>query len=89
MNIQNVPFIKIAEKDGTMTDEFRRYLSEIAQLLQQNLSDDGYTPPTRDRAEILSDLNNTTYESNILYTSDKKLVVNINGTFQQINTSPY
>lgn len=80
---------KISDKDGNISEEFSLYLSSIVQLLQANLSNDGYTVPQRDKAEILSHLNTANFKGNLLYGSDDELVVNINGTFRKITTTPY
>ena len=90
MEIHSLPVgTKLIDDKGMMSEGWQLYFSNLVQLLQTNLSNDGYTLPERDKAEILSHLNTVNFKGNLLYGSDNQLVVNINGTFRQVTTTPY
>ena len=84
--IPNFDIHKIANPDGTLDDSAKLMLSQLIQALQQHLSPNGLRTPKQDTDTITS-LNTSNQEGVFLYDkTTKKMMVNINGTFKEIQT---
>lgn len=84
MNFQNLTMIKAADKDGNMHQDAVNYFGQLIQVLQQNLSDQGYVLPKQPTDNI----NQLTGEQSVgafVYDKDTHEVkVNINGTWKVV-----
>jgi hypothetical protein len=88
MEIQQIPMVPLTNKDGMITDEWRDWFSRLAQQLQLNLSEDGYSLPQRQSADV-NQLTGPNFLGNILYDAGRNVaVININGALASVNTTP-
>jgi hypothetical protein len=81
--------IKFVENDGFLSSEMQYYNDELNQVLQNGLSDNGWTLPqitAANLALIYADMPDGTmwYE-----TDNKEFVVKINGALKQVTTASY
>lgn len=87
MNIPNFMQMKIADKDGLPTDEFRKFVEQLTQSLKTSLSQEGFKTPQQ-TADNITQLNTAKSIGALLYDSDNhQLKININGTFKTVQTS--
>jgi hypothetical protein len=87
MNIPDFVHTKIANADGTPTEEHRRFLEQLTQLLKAVLSQNGTQMPLK-KADAIALLNSPLCTGKVLYDNDNhQLMVNINGTFKTVQTS--
>lgn len=82
--IPNFMQMKISDKDGMPTDEFRRFMEELTQTLQNFVSNEGIKTPEQTTANITA-LNTQQSKGALLYNNEThELKVNINGTFKTV-----
>jgi hypothetical protein len=80
-NFENIQFV---DRDGYLTPEWQLIMQQVFQLLQKNLSDEGYTLPQQPTGTIVA-LNTAASTGNLLYDSTTdEAKVNIAGTFRVI-----
>lgn len=91
MIIQDPPVeIPLTDKKGIVSWEWQQWFSRLAQSIQLNLSDDGYTLPQNTQADITGPLNTETQTGNMTYDSTNNVMaVNLNGTMVKVETTPY
>lgn len=77
------------KKNGELTDSARLYQDELSQVLQNGLSDNGWTLPQITAANLVSiepDMPNGT----IWYEADNhEVVIKINGALRKVTTTAY
>ncbi len=54
MNIPNFEDVKVIDKDGFFTDEWRTIMEQLFQALQQNVGDEGFNVPPQSTTNITS-----------------------------------
>lgn len=87
MKLQQLMQIKAADKDGNMHQDLVNYLGQLVQILQTNLSDQGYKVPQQPTATITA-LNTPQSTGALLYDNEThELKININGTFKTVQVA--
>lgn len=75
-------------KNGQPTPDFHLMLTQLLNVLQQNLGNQGYIFPGQNSAQI-SNLNTSDHKSKILYDTDAQAMkLNNDGEFKEIYTRP-
>lgn len=84
MNIPNFLNDRFVDENGYLTDSWMAILSELFQILQQNLSDEGIIIPEQTTAKIALLTENV---NGLIVDSDTdQLKINLAGTFKVIQT---
>jgi hypothetical protein len=84
MNIPNFENIQIVDRNGYLTEQWQLIMQQLFQVLQQNLSDEGYKLPQQPTS-IITTLNTAASTGNLLYDSTTdQAKVNIAGTYRVI-----
>lgn len=83
-----LPEEELLDKDGSISDEWKRYLSTFFLQFQNNLNSEGFLIPQNDSATVdefvdLSKVANLTYDS-----GRKKFITNIDGVLYYFNLTP-
>lgn len=85
MNIPDFTHTKIANEDGTPTDEHRRFMEQLTQTLRATLSQEGTRLPQQTTDIIVNKLSKPVSTGRMLYNKDThQVMVNINGTFKTV-----
>lgn len=84
MNIPNFENIQMVDRNGYLTEQWQMIMQQLFQVLQQNLSDEGYKLPQQSTT-IITALNTAASTGNLLYDSTTdQAKVNIAGTYKVI-----
>ncbi len=76
--------MQLVDKDGKLTSEGVHFFSLLLQPLQTNLSDEGVIVPTQPNENILK-LNTSQSVGRIIFnTTTNRLMMNNNGTYQNV-----
>jgi hypothetical protein len=86
--IPSKPITKqIAMKDGTIHPAWDQYFSQITQILQSIISQEGFSVPAQS-GDNVTILNNAKSNNKLLINSDtNELLVNLNGVFKTVQTA--
>lgn len=81
--------VKYFDKDGGLTDEALLYQEELNQVMQNNLSDNGWVIPSLTATQVVAISSSMPNGTLWLDTTNNVLVVKINGSLEKITTTPY
>ena len=85
--------VKYTDKEGFLTSSMLYYNNQLNQVLQNNLSDNGFVLPTLTQAELAS-IATSMPDGTMWYVHDTgvayyELVIKINGALRKVTTSAY
>ncbi len=90
MIIPNIPHksVSVLKEDGTMSDTWHQFFSQLTDAHQQNLSEEGFVIPSQPASNIQL-LNTAGNVSRIIYDKTNGVMkLNNNGTYKNIMTEP-
>lgn len=89
MNIPAFINIQFVEKNGYLTSEMQYYNDELNQVLQNGLSDNGWTTPQQEAVDIVA-VELMMPDGTFWYDTDNhEIVFKVNGALRKVTTTAY